>query len=290
MRSASCTRRCSKVGSHDHAPRALSTRPIVDNSKLNPLENKSQAQKWRATALATYGRCREWTLFDSPVPSGSISRYRQKYYEAVAKEIDSIIDPIARKHFPDRNDHDNRFQRSMVFIEAAGDLGVMLGKQAADLRIMDKSWFERSERVFVCDDERMKGRLAEEDDDLDGGLRVDLVLRPGFLKYGNDEGENLENYAVWIPAMLDLSELTHSETEGEDTPEEEVEPPAEPTQPEVADAFIEKQDSGSLLSNMVAKLKGVKFWKGGCFRSGACYETVNKMAKRSGRDKEDLRC
>lgn len=152
----------------------------------------------------------------------------------------------------------------MVFIEAAGNLGVILGKQAAELGIMDKSWFERSGRVFVCDDERMKGRLAEEDDDLDGGLRVDLVLRPGFLKHGNDDGENLENYAVWIPAMLDLSELTHSEAEGEDTPEEVVEPPTEPTQPEVADAFMEKQGSSSFLSNAIAK---VKIWKKKHFQS-----------------------
>lgn len=204
------------------------------------------------------------------------------YYEAVAKEIDSIIDPIARKHFPDRNDHDNRFQRSMVFIEAAGNLGVMLGKQAAELRIMDKSWFERSGRVFVCDDERMKGRLAEEDDDLDEGLRVDIVLRPGFLKYGNDDGENLEKYAVWVPAMLDLSELTHSETEGEDTPVEVVEPPTELTQAEVADAFMEKQGSGSFLSNAMARVKGMKIWRKPYFQSGSRRKTINKITRRSG--------
>lgn len=189
------------------------------------------------------------------------------YYDAVAKEIDSIVDPIARKHFPDRNDHDVRFQASMEFIEAAGDLAVMLGRKAAELRIMDKSWFNDSGRVFICDDQRMKGRLAEEDEDLDEVLRVDIVLRPGFLKYGNDDGENLEKYAVWVPAVLDLGEVTDSGVEGEwetqppprpqspYTPEEEiVEVPAEP---ELPDAFIEKHSTGGLLSNLGVKFKGM---------------------------------
>lgn len=151
-----------------------------------------------------YGRCREWVPPDLSVPSENISQYRERFYLEIAEEIDSITESIARTHFPDRSDHDQRLRRSMVFIEAAGDLAINLGKQAAGLKIMDKSWFEGSGRVFVCDDEKMKGRFAEEDEDPGGDFRVDIILRPGFLKYGNDDGENLERYAVWIPAMLDL--------------------------------------------------------------------------------------
>lgn len=92
----------------------------------------------------------------------------------------------------------------MVFIEAAGNLALKLGKQAAELSIMDKSWFESSGRVFTCNDERMRGRFAEEEEDEGESFEVDIILRPGFLKYGNDEGENFERYAVWVPAMLDL--------------------------------------------------------------------------------------
>lgn len=119
-------------------------------------------------------------------------------------EIEEVVGPIARKHFPDRGDHEKRLQRLLEFVEAAGDLAVVLSRQAAKLEIMDKSWFERS--PFVCNDDRMKGRFAEEDEESEDGFQVDIVLRPGFLKYGNDQGESLEKYAVWIPAMLDLSE------------------------------------------------------------------------------------
>lgn len=79
---------------------------------------------------------------------------------------------------------------------------------------MDKSWFDKSQRVFVCDDERMKGRFMEEDEDSEDGFRVDIVLRPGFLKYGNDEGEHFGKFAVWIPAELELRELGSSEAGG----------------------------------------------------------------------------
>lgn len=151
-----------------------------------------------------YGRCREWVPYDPSIPSETISRCRERFYLEIAEEIDLIIGSITRTHFPDRSDHDEQFRRSMVFIEAAGNLAIDLGKQAAGLKIMDKSWFEDSERVFVCDDERMKGRFGEEDEDPERNFRVDIILRPGFLKYGNDDGENLERYAVWIPAMLDL--------------------------------------------------------------------------------------
>lgn len=201
------------------------------------------------------------------------------YYDAVAKEIDSIIDPIARKHFPDRNDHDARFQASMEFIEAAGDLAVILGRKAAELRIMDKSWFNHSGRVFVCNDERMKGRLAEEDEDQLGEvLRVDIILRPGFLKYGNDDGENLEKYAVWVPAMLDLGTVTDSEVEGEwgtqppprpqspYTPEEEI--VEVPTGPELPDASTEKQGAGGFLSRIKGMMKVCKrkYLQSGAYR------------------------
>lgn len=143
---------------------------------------------------------------DSSTPPESIPNLRQKFYKEVADEIEEIVGSIARKHFPDRGDSEERFQRSMGFIEAAGNLGILLNRQAAKLEIMDKSWFERPEAVFVCNDERMKGRFAEEYEESEEGFQVDIILRPGFLKYGNDEGKNLEKYAVWIPAMLDLSE------------------------------------------------------------------------------------
>lgn len=178
---------------------------VCQGSWANQLpEDESRAYKWRASTFAAYERCDVWAPLDPSAPPEPTSSLRQEFHKAVADEIEEVVGPIARKHFPDRGDHENRLQGLLEFVEAAGDLAVVLSRQAAKLEIMDKSWFERS--PFVCDDDRMKGRFAEEDEESEEGFQVDIVLRPGFLKYGNDEGESLEKYAVWIPAMLDLSE------------------------------------------------------------------------------------
>lgn len=173
---------------------------------LPPPENESRAYKWRASTFTAYERCQFWAPLDpsaAPEPTASL---RSAFYRAVADEIEATVGPIARKHFPDRTDHAQRLQRTMEFVEAAGALAATLSRQAAKLEIIDKAWFERSRTAFVCADDRMQGRFAEEDEDEQDGFQVDIVLRPGFLKYGNDDGEDLEKYAVWIPAMLDLSE------------------------------------------------------------------------------------
>ena len=50
----------------------------------------------------------------------------------------------------------------------------------------------------------MKSRLGDEDYDPEDRLRVDLVLSPGFLKYGNDNAENLDDWSVWTPAIVEV--------------------------------------------------------------------------------------
>lgn len=171
-----------------------------------PPENESRAYKWRASTFTAYERCQFWAPLDpsaAPEPTASL---RQAFYHTIADEIEATVGPIARKHFPDRSDHAQRLQRTMEFVSAAGAIAATLSRQAAKLEIIDKAWFERSRTAFVCADNRMQGRFAEEDEDEPDGFQVDIVLRPGFLKYGNDDGEDLEKYAVWIPAVLDLSE------------------------------------------------------------------------------------
>ena len=49
----------------------------------------------------------------------------------------------------------------------------------------------------------MKSRLGDEYYDRQDLLRVDLVLSPGFLKYGNDNAENLD-WTVWTPAIVEI--------------------------------------------------------------------------------------
>ena len=79
-----------------------------------------------------------------------------------------------------------------------------MSKQSFDLQIFCKSLFNGNDRLFIPNDPRVKSRLGDEDYDPQDLLRVDLVLSPGFLKYGNDNAENLDDWSVWTPAIVEI--------------------------------------------------------------------------------------
>ena len=69
--------------------------------------------------------------------------------------------------------------------------------------MLSKSWLSNNSRLLIPNDPRVKSRLGDEDYDPEDHLRVDLVLSPGFLKYGNDNAENLDDWSVWTPAIVE---------------------------------------------------------------------------------------
>ena len=79
-----------------------------------------------------------------------------------------------------------------------------MSKQSSELKVVSKSWFNNNDRHFIPNDPRAKSRLGDEDYDPQELLRVDLVLSPGFLKYGNDNAENLDIWSVWTPAIVEI--------------------------------------------------------------------------------------
>jgi len=79
-----------------------------------------------------------------------------------------------------------------------------MSKQASELQILSKPWFDHNNRLFVPNDPRVKSRLGDEDYDPQDRLRVDLILSPGFLKYGNDNAENIDDWSVWTPAIVEV--------------------------------------------------------------------------------------
>ena len=69
--------------------------------------------------------------------------------------------------------------------------------------MLSKSWLSNNSRLLIPNDPRVKSRLGDEDYNPEDHLRVDLVLSPGFLKYGNDNAENLDDWSVWTPAIVE---------------------------------------------------------------------------------------
>lgn len=191
--------------------------------------------------MSAYEKFGQWPppLQSQSAPSKSVTWHRERYYDSLVTEIDNILRPITHKHFPGRGDDEERLRRCREFVKAAGDLAVELGRNAAELRVVNKDWFSESARTFICDDDRMKDRFGEDDIDSRENPRVDIILRPGLLKYGNDEGENFDNYSVWIPALVDLSRGSTSQADSKkpvtraskrptaDDPQPHETPPAE---------------------------------------------------------------
>jgi len=91
-----------------------------------------------------------------------------------------------------------------VIVNYAKALGEKMSKQSSELKMISKSWFNNNDRLFIPNDSRVKSRLGDEDYDPRDRLRVDLVLSPGFLKYGNDNAENLDVWSVWTPAIVEI--------------------------------------------------------------------------------------
>lgn len=89
------------------------------------------------------------------------------------------------------------------FVEMAGALAIQLGKLPAELKSIDKEWFDQAGRRFREGDDKMEDRCGSDDHDPGEKRTVNIIIRPGFLKYGNDAGENLDIGAVWTPATVE---------------------------------------------------------------------------------------
>lgn len=95
-------------------------------------------------------------------------------------------------------------ERLRVIVKYAIELGEKMSKQSSELYMFSKPWFDHNDRLFIPNDPRVKSRLGDEDYDPQDRLRVDLILSPGFLKYGNDNAENLDVWSVWTPAIVEI--------------------------------------------------------------------------------------
>ena len=69
---------------------------------------------------------------------------------------------------------------------------------------MDKEWFQKNGRKLGRNDDRVKDRYSDGDDNPKVDLTVGLILAPGLLKHGNGDAERMEQYRVWMPAEVDI--------------------------------------------------------------------------------------
>jgi len=131
-----------------------------------------------------------------------------------------------------------------AIVNYAKALGEKMSKQSSKLQILSKSWLSNNDRHFIPNDPRVKSRLGDEDYDLQDLLRADLVLSPGFLKYGNDNAENLDDWSVWTPAIVEIHDPARP------SPPSPSRPPTAPTKTPPA---FSSRDSEELPGEMQKK-------------------------------------
>ena len=132
--------------------------------------------------------------------------YRIEYLNNTRGLLNNMLLPIITTHFRDRTAEEIRSQGDELFAitKEAMELAAKMSQQASKLVIINKEWFQKNGRKLGRDDDRVKDRLGDGDDNPQADLTVDLILTPGFLKYGNDDAEHLDQYSVWMPAKVDI--------------------------------------------------------------------------------------
>ncbi|PWW74263.1 hypothetical protein C7212DRAFT_365280 [Tuber magnatum] len=166
--------------------------------------DRAEAQRWRASSLRTFYSCKRWPL--SGQYSHPLQAYKDQHAMDILRDIQAVLRPIIAVHYPNLADQEAQVQKEGLFsiVKCAKALSEKMGQQSSELQILSKSWFSNKDRLFTPDDGRMENRYGGEDYDSQTDLRVDLILSPGFLKYGNDNAENLDVWNVWTPAIVEI--------------------------------------------------------------------------------------
>ncbi|RPB00763.1 hypothetical protein L873DRAFT_1678963 [Choiromyces venosus 120613-1] len=175
-----------------------------DMYKIKCYNDKAEAQRWRASSLQTYYSCKRWPL-DSQL-SRPIEYYKAVYVNHVSEEIEKVLKPITDFYYPGLSDKELNSRREglLSIVKYAKALSEKMSKQSSELQVLAKPWFNQNNRCFNPNDDRMKSRLGDDDYSSQDDLKVDLILFPGFLKYGNDNAENLDVWNVWTPAIVEI--------------------------------------------------------------------------------------
>lgn len=116
-------------------------------------------------------------------------------------------------------------------ISLAVDIGKELGQSLSGLVLMNKGWLQEHVDGDGYISVSTMGSRIEPRSPPDGGKtivkgKVALVLLPGLLKYGSDDGEHWDSWTVWTPAKVHLMDEQIEEIPQEAPDRRAYQPPA----------------------------------------------------------------
>ncbi|RSM15086.1 hypothetical protein CDV31_005167 [Fusarium ambrosium] len=157
--------------------------------------NQKAAKMWQSACLKMYDLSDE---------------FGSKHEKEIAREqcIDDIIFMVSKALRLESHGQApySKLRRS---IRLAVDIGKELGQSLSGLVPMNKGWLHEHVDGDGYISVSTMGSRIEPRSPPDGGKaivkgKVALVLFPGLLKYGSDDGEHWDSWTVWIPAKIHL--------------------------------------------------------------------------------------
>lgn len=159
-----------------------------------------EARSWQASCLKAHEEKSIW------MPYFSTPTERQEIRDERCRLIcTSIIDKVGQIAF-DYNGKDADEKGLFDVVHLASDLSIKLGILQSGIELMDLKWFKENNLKFSSMDNRMELRACDEFSKRHMEGEVMVVLCPGLLKWGRDNGDNWESWSVWARARVELME------------------------------------------------------------------------------------
>ncbi|KAF5570128.1 hypothetical protein FPANT_13803 [Fusarium pseudoanthophilum] len=179
---------------------------MMSSDRSSRAVNQKAAKMWQSACLKMYDLSDEF---------GS-EHEKKAAREQSIDDITSMVFKALEIGFNDQA-HQPKLRNS---ISLAVDIGKTLGQSLSGLVPMNKGWLQEYVDADGYISASTLGSRIEPRYPPDGGKtiikgKVALVLFPGLLKYGSDDGEHWDSWTVWTPAKVHLMD-----EQIEDTPQE----------------------------------------------------------------------
>ena len=159
-------------------------------------------------------------LYNSSVKASDGFGTAQEKALTIGQHINLVIFSIlatlepAFGHYQPRIASNEAWDRKLRYlIRDATDIGRDLSELHSGLVLMDKAWLashHTDHDGFISLDtlgSRVDPKTALSEGERAVKGKLSLVLFPGLLKYGSDDGSNWDSWTVWIPAKIQLTDV-----------------------------------------------------------------------------------
>jgi hypothetical protein len=131
------------------------------------------------------------------------SKLKEEFSFSLAQEFLTLAHVVPLLRQPGSTPELERSTELRKIIKNAGDFACELLEQNPAMLVRSKKYFENIR--FYIDSQEMRHHpihLLDEDNKSFDGRRIDMVIFPGIVAYGNENGENYGTPKIWCKAVV----------------------------------------------------------------------------------------